>query len=282
MDINLSVRYWPKCPSPVVDLGTYDEKALEYGETTIEMKVEETAFVLVDCWNLTHDGPPIAEGLSKYWDYNFIAGGRSWLKRDAGIVEEKILPCLTRVRETAMTVIHAPTSPMAEKYPQCRALAKVVGEPEAPPPRQWPPSEFVAERWRQFMALRYGENCDEYWNRIRPALDIAELVRPLENEVVVSTLAQMDYVLAQRKILNVIFAGFAANACLLLKPGTVTDMAGLGYQVVVLRDCTTAIEAPWSVDDLSATRATMDYIEMCFGYTATSDEFLTALSEKNA
>ena len=91
-----------------------------------------------------------------------------------------------------------------------------------------------------------------------------------------STLSQLEHVLADRRILNVIFVGFAANACLLQKPGAVADLSGCGYQVVVLRDCTTAIEAPWSVDSLAATRATMDYLEMCYGYTATSEDFLKA------
>jgi nicotinamidase-related amidase len=105
---------------------------------------------------------------------------------------------------------------------------------------------------------------------------MADALRPLDHEVVFSTLAQLEHVLTERRLLNVILAGFAANACLLQKPGAVGDLAALGYQVVVLRDCTTAIEAPWSVDDLVATQATMDYVEMAFGYTATSEDFLAA------
>jgi nicotinamidase-related amidase len=276
MNLQLPVRYWPQCPPSDVPLGEYDEKALLYGETTLEMAVEQTAFMLVDCWNITREGPPAVPDLAKYWDYNFIAGGISWLARAEEIVETKIQPCLTRAREIGMAVIHAPSSYIAEHYPQCRTLAQEVEEPPAGPPRRWPPAEFVAERWQQFMALRYGEECETYWNRLRPALDIADALRPLDHEVVFSTLAQLEHVFAERRILHVILAGFAANACLLQKPGAVADLAALGYQVVVLRDCTTAIEAPWSVDDLAATRATMDYVEMAFGYTATSEDFLEA------
>lgn len=275
MDLRLPVRYWPKCPPSDVPLNEYDEKALAYGETTLNLKVEETAFMLVDCWNITRHGPPIVAGLSKYWDYNFIAGGTSWLDRAEEIVRTRILPCLTRARELGMAVIHAPSSCIADRYPQCQALAQVIEEPPKAV-RRWPPAEFVGDRWQRFMALRYGEECEAPWNRIRPALDIAEAVRPLGQEIVFSTLAQLEHTLAERHILNVLFVGFAANACLLGKPGAVADVAGSGYEVVVLRDCTTAIEAPWSVAELSATRATMDYVEMAFGYTATSEDFLAA------
>lgn len=277
MNLKLPVRYWPKCPPPDVALKDYDEKALTYGQTTLDLKVEQTAFMLVDCWNLTSDFlAPCVPGAPKYWDYNFIAGGHSWLRRDEEIVKTKIRPCLLRARAVGMTILHAPTSYIADRYPQCQALARAVKEPPAAPPRSWPPGAFIGERWRRFMELRYGKDCGQYWNRIRATMDIAEAVRPLDDEVVFSTLAQQEHVLAQRKILNVILVGFAANACLLGKPGALADLAKRGYEAVVLRDCTTGIEAPWSVDELSATRATMDFIEMAYGYTATSDEFLAA------
>lgn len=276
MEIRLPVRYWPKCPPPEIGLEQYGEKALGYGETVLALKAEETALMLVDCWNITSAGPPVAPGTPKYWDYNFVAGGRSWLRRAEEIVEAKIEPCLTRAREAGMTVIHAPSSCIADRYPQCQALAKAAKDPPAAPRRAWPPAGFVAERWKQFMALRYGADCEAHWNRVRAAVDIAEPLRPRDDEIVFSTFAQLEHVLSERRILCVILVGFAANACLLLKPGGVGDLASRGYQIVVLRDCATAIEAPWSVDDLSATRATMDYIEMAFGYTTTAADFLAA------
>jgi len=282
MGMRLSVRYWPQCPPPDVKLSDYDEKALVYGQTTLDLKMEQTAFMMVDCWNLTSDGPPLVPGMPKYWDYSFIAGGVSWLRRAEEIVKTRILPCLVRARAARMTVLHAPTSYIANRHPQCQALAKAVEEPRPAPAPQWPPREFVAERWQRFTDLRYGKDCARYWNRIRATMDIAEAVRPLEDEIVFSTLAQLEHVLSQRRILNVILVGFAANACLVAKPGALRDIAARGYEVVVLRDCTTAIEAPWSVDSLSATRATMDYIEMAFGYTATSEAFLAAIAGQRA
>ena len=276
MSLKLPVRYWPHCPPPDVPLKDYDEKALAHGQTTLDLKVEQPAFMLVDCWNLTSDGPPILPDAPKYWDYSFIAGGASWLRRDEEIVKTRIQPCLLRARALGMTVIHAPTSYIANRYPQCQALAKAVEEPRPGPARQWPPRDFVAERWRRFTALRYGKDCAPFWNRIRATMDIAEALRPLDGETVFSTLAQLEHVLAQRRILNVILVGFAANACLIGKPGALRDLSACGYELVVLRDCTTAIEAPWSLDTLSATRATLDFIEMSYGYTASASDFLAA------
>jgi nicotinamidase-related amidase len=280
MNLNLPVRYWPCCPRPEVPLAAYDEKALAYGQATLELPVTQTAFMLVDCWNLTKDGPPVVPGVPKYWDYNFVAGGASWLARAETIVQTRIRPCLEQARHLGMTVLHGPSSYIAGHYPQCQTLAAAVPEPSPKPPRPWPPPEFISARWERFMKWRYGDDCTAHWNRLRPAMDIAAPLKPLADEIVFSTLAQVQHVLAERRILNLVVVGFATNACLLLKPGAIVDLSAAGYEIIVLRDGTTGIEAPWSVDDLSATRATLDHIEMAYGYTATCAEFLAAAGGK--
>ena len=48
--------------------------------------------------------------------------------------------------------------------------------------------------------------------------------------------------LREQGVVNLIYVGFATNLCLFAKPGGPTEMWERGYNIVVLRDCTTTVE----------------------------------------
>lgn len=53
-------------------------------------------------------------------------------------------------------------------------------------------------------------------------------------------------------------------------------MNGRGYNIILLRDATTGIEAHDTVDDLLMTRMTIREIETKWGWSATSGDFVAA------
>ena len=53
-------------------------------------------------------------------------------------------------------------------------------------------------------------------------------------------------------------------------------MAARGYDIVLVRDCTTAIEVTDTVEDLMLSRAAVIDTELNVGYTVTSSELLAA------
>ena len=62
------------------------------------LPVDETALVLVDLWNV-----------------HFI---ESWIARAARITKECVVPVLDAARQAGLTIVHAPSPPVAEQYPQ--------------------------------------------------------------------------------------------------------------------------------------------------------------------
>ena len=73
------------------------EENLTREETQWSLSVEETAVVLVDCW----DVHPLD----------------SHEERSGQISREKILPAVQACRKAGVTVVHAPSPPQAAKYP---------------------------------------------------------------------------------------------------------------------------------------------------------------------
>ena len=87
----------------------------------------------------------------------------------------------------------------------------------------------------------------------------------------------MRRLMEERGIKVLFYCGFATNMCLIDKPDAIRDLHGRGYMHIVIRDATTGIENAETVKELSITRAMIDQIEMLWGYSVTTDEFLSAV-----
>jgi len=108
------------------------------------------------------------------------------------------------------------------------------------------------------------------------AEDIADLVKPESDDNVVATGMQLHRVLKANRILHVLYAGFATNSCVILRDYGMIDMRRRGYNTMLLRDCTTAIEnsqtvkeelmtdyAIMDIERSSATAISQDFIQAC-------------------
>lgn len=237
----------------------------------------EVAFVMVDLWN-TGFGPEPLSHLGWEAEYN---AGKSFCDRAGEIEVERILPMLSACRDRGITVVHAPTRDIAVKHRQWEELATEEEKhpPVAPPgTADWPPQEWVSACREEHMNLfRTEEWITNYYQHVRPNQDIPAPLQPVDGDLVISSGDMLHRLLAQRRIRVLFYCGFATNMCLIDKPGAIRDMATRGYLPILMRDATTGTENAETVDGLWITRVMVDQIEMLWGYSITTREFLEAV-----
>jgi len=253
--IRISVRYF-------VMQGTNPEDIVEsnirYSEVIWEIDSNEAALVLVDLWNK-----------------HVI---RSHMERIVEIVDDKISSAMQIARKAGITVIHAPSGTIAKKYPQ---WTRYAGDEELNPPRwqppSWPPEDFrnKTEKYAQYAHRFYSEDISKFAREYYKDQEIPEIVKPEPEDFVIATGRQLQRLLEHRKILHLFYAGFAANDCLIHKDYGVRAMGERGYNIILLRDCTTAIESSYTLKNSKATELIVQYIELRYSST-TSEDFIKA------
>ena len=80
----------------------------------------------------------------------------------------------------------------------------------------------------------------------------------------------------RRGVTHVVYVGFATNICLIHRPYGVRKTHSDGYEVLVLRDATTGVEYPDTLDGMWATRVALREIERSYGHTALTEDFIRA------
>ncbi|MBM4086838.1 MAG: isochorismatase family protein [Planctomycetes bacterium] len=109
-----------------------------------------------------------------------------------------------------------------------------------------------------------------------PNRKIMPCVEPQPGDFVAATGDQLHRLLRHRKILHLFYAGFAANMCVLHRDYGIEAMQRRGYNIILLRDCTTAIESAETFADMAHTRASVGIVEMVYGVSASSADFVAA------
>jgi nicotinamidase-related amidase len=231
--------------------------------TTRTIKPEETALVLVDCW-----------------DRHYL---RSYLERTDQICTEKIVPVVAACHEAGITVVHAPSPAQAKRYPQWLQYAgdeELFSSPAASYQPEWPPQEF---RYRSGDYQQFAKPPGavvQAWRVVEAdQRKIVHQLEPRENEFVVATGRQLHRLARHRKILHLIYVGFATNMCVVGRDYGMRAMQGRGYNVILLRDCTTGIEACDTVEDMGLTRAAILEVEMMLGFTSTSNDLIDSIRD---
>lgn len=223
---------------------------------------EEMALVLVDCW-----------------DRHYL---KSYLERTHQIIRERLVPLREACREPGITIIHAPSPAQAKHYPQW--LQYAAEDELFPNDRQhapdWPPPSFRKRSgdYEQF-AKPLGAVVQAWRVVEADERRIASELEPREDEFVIATGRQLHRLCRHRKILHLVYAGFAANMCVMARDYGMRAMQGRGYNVVLLRDCTTGIEAHDTVESELLLRAAILEVEMLLGFTSTSAELIAAARE---
>lgn len=251
--LDLRVRYFQ-------DSTPADEPCVETAfiqrEFEMPFPIDETALVLVDLWNV-----------------HFI---ESWIERAARITKECVVPVLDAARQAGLTIVHAPSPPVAEQYPQLQRHKP----PEPSVPSGWPPSAFRS-REGDYAVYRGPRSqppgIGVHWDKLADQLSVSPVIDVKPEEFVIATGQQLHELLEERRILHLIFAGFATNWCVLGRDYGIRSMARYGYNIVLLRDATTGVEFPDTYDNLFTTEIAIREVEQQYGFSASNADFFAAV-----
>ncbi|NUQ00962.1 MAG: isochorismatase family protein [Armatimonadetes bacterium] len=254
--LSLPVRWHPTVTAEEVDCR---EENGSYLERVWPLPAGQSALVMVDCWD-TH---PI----------------ESHLERSGQIAREVIAPLREACRAVGVTIIHAPSPPQARLYEQWTRYAAEaeLGWSSGGAPEPWPPAEFRQRSGAFSLYERptYLRGVERYLTDRRIVPELA----PLPDEYVVATGAQLHRLLRDRQILHLLYAGFATNMCVLHRDYGIIAMAARGYNCVLLREATCAIEAAATLPAEQLKESALLSVEMLWGVTASATDLLTACQQ---
>jgi nicotinamidase-related amidase len=221
------------------------------------MPLSQAALVLVDVW-----------------DHHYL---RDTEARAETVIGEKLVPLLHRCRDAGMRVIHAPSPPQAVRHPNWVNAGRAATATAKP--ADWPPPEFRRKSGPFKAYRRPPEPRDPELAQLRAGLKIHPKVLPREGEPVVATGEELHQLCQRLGVLFLFFAGFNTNACILVRDYGTLEMSRRGYEVVLVRDCTTGMESRQSQPALGQTNGAILFLEMFGQYTVTSDELRSGLEE---
>jgi len=229
------------------------------GAATLDWSIplSEAAIVLVDVWN-----------------HHYLKDTEA---RAESIIDSKLVPLLAACREVGLPIIHAPSPPQAQAHPNHVKFERSSPAPPTPPAESWPPSEFRSKSGRYAAYKRPNEPRDPELRKIRAGLTIHPKVQPVGQEPVVATGDELHKYCKAHGILFLLFAGFNTNACILVRDYGTLAMRSRGYEVAVIRDCTTGMESKESQPTLSQTEGAILFLEMFDHYSISSDEIRSGL-----
>ena len=224
MRLKLPVRYWAMHSNRPEDTL---ETNVRYVAPVWEIEAAATALVLVDCWD-THA-----------WV--------SHLERSGDIIRERIAPLIDAARAAGIMIVHAPAPLAARKYhPQWTQYAEEDDLDPQPVCDTWPPEDF---RQRTGEYAQYELAPPNPVPVVPEAEDIADPIKPTADDIVIATGAQLHRLLKDRQILHLLYCGFATNICVVHRDYGMIPMRRRGYNAVLVRDCTSAIENSTTLAD---------------------------------
>jgi nicotinamidase-related amidase len=256
-NISVPVRYYHQPRTAYVTEADFQLKTLEW-----DLDVSQIALVLVDVWS-----------------DHYVS---THLERGGDITVQRIRPLMDAFRRIGAAVIHAPSPSCAKRYPQWSQFA---GDDEthgsAGPTRDiWPPPEFRSKTAEYEKFAKPKEPHQQLFHDIIANRDIIPEARPKEGDHVIVTGDQLHRLLKHKKILQLFYAGFAANMCIPFRDYGMRAMKDRGYDTILIRDCTSAIEVADTFENFDLTRNAIIDTELTVGYSTTSADLITA-SEKS-
>ena len=206
------------------------------------------------------------------WDHHYLKDTEA---RAETVITERLVPLLTACRTAKMPIIHAPSPPMAKQHPN---RVRLVRENEiVKTPAEWPPAEFRNKTGIYQSYRRPKEPREPEIIQLGKERKLHPKVQPVADEPVVATGEELHRYCQQRGILFLLFAGFNTNACILVRDYGTLAMGDRGYEVILIRDCTTGMESRDTQPTLSQTCGAVLFLEMFGKYSITSDEIMDGL-----
>ena len=253
--IAVKPRYYRWHVDPGVE---WIEKNTSYTPLNWDIPLKQAAVVLVDVW-----------------DRHYIKDTEA---RGEAVVQEKILPLIAACRKAGLQLIHAP-SPGRNLAMDHPAWVNLVSKEEldAKKDTTWPPSEFRKKSGAYQKYARPVEPRDKERQDRVAGLVMHPQVQPEGREVVIAYGEELHRYCKQQGILFLFFLGFNTNACILHRDYGTLEMSKYGYEIIMLRDCTTGMESFETHDELWQTRGAVLILEMFGKYSITSEELIAGL-----
>lgn len=206
------------------------------------------------------------------WQRHYI---REPEERAEKIMDEKLVPLMEVCRAKGLEIIHAPAPEAARLHPNWINLPKEKKNKGTS--EEWPPKEFrsLSGPYQQY---RRPHEPREAERQALPPLRIHPKAEPTATEIVIADGDELHQYCKKKGILFLLFAGFNTNACILSRDYATIEMSKRGYQVVLIRDCTTGMESAESQATLGQTNGAILQLEMFGQYTITSEEVTGGLS----
>ncbi len=224
---------------------------------TWNIPTQSMALVLVDIWN----------GIYM----------KSHAERARDITLHRIKPVMEAFRKLGALVVHAPAPSVARKYEKWipeMSEEDIWGKPSPKP--TWPPEEFINKTgaYAEFAKPNVVPNAE--YEALYDDLRIMPEVEPQGDDIVIHTGAQLHKILEERKIMWLFYAGFATNVCMINRDYGMRAMQVRGYGVILMRDCTTALEVADTHETLGLTKHIIMNVERKIAVTVTSEQVLKA------
>ena len=254
-NIELDIRYYHRPQNVGISEGDIYHNTLHRS-----LRASEIALVLVDVWSDHH-----------------IA---THLQRGRDITLKHIRPAIEVFRRLGAAVIHAPGPECAEKYARWIRYAK-EGDARgvsSPVDDDWPPAEFRNITAAYKRLARPSESGRQAVRDIAKNRRIIEEIAPQDDDEVVANGNQLHRLLRARQIPHLFYAGFAANICVPFKDYGMRAMKDRGYEIVLIRDGTTAIETADTIERMALTKNAIRDTEFNIGYTVSSSELIGAFN----
>jgi len=249
--LSIDPRYYRWHVDPGVE---WLEVNTDYASLDWDIPVAQTALVLVDVWQRHYIKEPE--------------------ERAEAIIGSTLVPLIAKCRQAGITIIHAPSLPVAKRHPNWVNLQ--TGEDQGQRD-SWPPAEFRSKSG-PFKSYRRPVEPREAERQQLPPLDFHPKVLPAANDPVIGTGEELHRYCKQKGILFLLYAGFNTNACILSRDYGTLEMSKRGYEVILVRDCTTGMESKDTQATLSQTTGAVLLLEMFGQYSITADEISAGLS----
>lgn len=249
--INISGRFYRMYPS---------EKFLGHAEKMLELDIATTVFLVVDVYGLGAD--EIDEETKKTW--SGLVSTRSTEPHDR-IIVENLRPALDAARRAGLPIVYVSNS-----APRI-ALNHSAYQEQKTDTLQVNKDELYSE-----------DNIDplEYHHGFSKVLKYSDVIKPQPTDYYIRKHThsgffdtRLDSLLRNLRCETLVCVGFALDMCL---GATMIDALWRNYRVLLLRDCTFAVELPDIDEPGSWTNRWIIYHECAIGYTATSKQWISS------
>lgn len=250
--LKISGRYYRMYPP---------EKFLGYAEKTFELDTKETAFLVVDVYGLGFDEDESAS------QWSGMVSKQS-IEREKEVIVKHIRPALDAARKIGLPIIYVSNS-----APRT-ALANSAYQEQKWDTLQVNKDELYAEDNIDPLEYHYGPSNVLKYSKVIAPQKTDYYIRKHVHSAFFDT--RLDTLLRNLRIRTLICVGFALDMCL---GNTMIDALWRNYRVILLRDCTYAIEVPEFDAPGSWTNRWILYVECAIGYTTTSARFIAACEQ---